>query len=282
MDARGEDQLLRARCIGLLLHGITTTLKLLRVPSITLKAAAPTCHLILTSCHSISLHPHRALTLCPNTPYAHRSSQSRPLFLHLLLTTQTAPLQFRFRALTLTWCPPSPLHLFHLCHPRYHLPCPTRHHIPWATRHSSLLHRASTQLTCSLEVPSNLNAPARLCNTSRTPVPAPRKDFVTMMTTGTGATALEDMEAGITESLVERNGTEGAVQSAGGQTAHGIKQTMTEGVCRQDTAAGNTLYCSYSWFLLSKNDLCWDQVIISHLNIFKVASDIAFIPQKGV
>lgn len=62
-----------------------------------------------------------------------------------------------------------------------------------------------------------------------------------MMTTGTGATALEDMEAGITESLVERNGTEGAVQSAGGQTAHGIKQTMTEGVCRQDTAAENAI-----------------------------------------
>ncbi len=102
VDARGEDQQLRAQCIGLLLHSITTILWLLQVPSITLKAAVATCHLILTSCDSISLHPHRALMLFPNTPYAHRSSQSHPRFLHLLLTTPTAPLQFRFRALTLT------------------------------------------------------------------------------------------------------------------------------------------------------------------------------------
>ncbi len=101
---------------------------------------------------------------------------------------------------------------------------------------------------CSPEVPSNLNAPALLCNTRRTPVPAPRKDFVTMMTTGTGATAMENTEAGITESLEETNVIEGTVQSAGGQTARGIKRTMTEGVNRQDTAAGNTLYCSYSSF----------------------------------
>lgn len=52
---------------------------------------------------------------------------------------------------------------------------------------------------------------------------------------------MEDMEADITESLEETNGTEGAVQSAGGQTAHGIKQTMTEGAYRQDIAAENAI-----------------------------------------
>ncbi|XP_067225894.1 ribonuclease 3 isoform X2 [Chanodichthys erythropterus] len=58
-----------------------------------------------------------------------------------------------------------------------------------------------------------------------------------MTTTGTGATATEDMEADITVSLEERNGTEGAVQSAGGQTALGVKRTTIEDACHQDTAA---------------------------------------------
>lgn len=61
------------------------------------------------------------------------------------------------------------------------------------------------------------------------------------MSTGTVATAMEDTEADITESLEERNGTEGAVQSAEVQTAHGVKQTMTEDACHRDTAAENAI-----------------------------------------
>lgn len=71
-----------------------------------------------------------------------------------------------------------------------------------------------------------------------------------MTTTGTGATATEDMEADITVSLEERNGTEGAVQSAGGQTALGVNRTTIEDVCHQDTAAGNALNCSLVIFFL--------------------------------
>lgn len=62
-----------------------------------------------------------------------------------------------------------------------------------------------------------------------------------MTTTGTGATAMEDMEADITVSLEERSGIEGAVQSAGGQTARGVKRTMIEGACHQDIAAENDI-----------------------------------------
>lgn len=102
VDGRGEDQQLRTQCIGLLPHGITMTLQLLPVPSITLKVAVAICHPVPNSCHSISLHRHRALMLFPIAPYAHRSSQSHPLFLHLLLTAQTAPFPFQFRALTPT------------------------------------------------------------------------------------------------------------------------------------------------------------------------------------
>lgn len=73
-----------------------------------------------------------------------------------------------------------------------------------------------------------------------------------MTITGTEATATEDMEVDITVSLEERSGTgtEGAVQSAGGQTAHGVKRTTIEGVCHQDTAAGNALHCSLLIFFL--------------------------------
>lgn len=64
-----------------------------------------------------------------------------------------------------------------------------------------------------------------------------------MTITGTEATATEDMEADITVSLEERSGTgtEDAVQSAGGQTAHGVKRTTIEGACHQDTAAENDI-----------------------------------------